>query len=97
MPLDPLVKAFLDQAAAMPRPKPWEMPTGAMRKSFAGMMSLVGPKDVPVGKIENFTIPGPAGRDPRPRLCPGRGGRRGAAGPGLFPWRRLCGGRSGHP
>src|SRR6185503_7189931 len=59
MPLDPLVKAFLDQAAAIPRPKPWEMPLGALRKSFAGMMGLVGPKDVPVGKIENFKIPGP--------------------------------------
>ena len=61
MPLDPLVKAFLDQAAAIPRPKAWEMPLGAMRKSFAGMMGLVGPKDVPVGKIENFKIPAPQG------------------------------------
>jgi acetyl esterase len=61
MPLDPLVKAFLDQAAAIPRPKPWEMPLGALRKSFAGLMGLVGPKDVPVGKIENFKIPGPQG------------------------------------
>ena len=61
MPLDPLVKAFLDQAAAIPRPKPWEMPLGALRKSFAGMMGLVGPKDVPVGKIENFKINGPQG------------------------------------
>ncbi len=58
MPLDPLVKAFLDQSAAIPRPKPWELSTDAMRKSFAGLMSLVGPKDVPVGRIENFTIPG---------------------------------------
>ena len=61
MALDPLVKAFLDQAAAIPRPKAWEMPLGTMRKSFAGMMGLVGPKDVPVGKIENFKIPAPQG------------------------------------
>ena len=61
MPLDPLVKAFLDQAAAVPRPKPWEVPIGVLRKNFAGMMALVGPKDVPVGKIKNFKIPGPAG------------------------------------
>jgi len=61
MPLDPLVKAFLDQAAAIPRPKAWEMPLSASRKGFAGMMSLVGPQDVPVGKIENFKIPGPNG------------------------------------
>jgi len=57
MPLDPLVKAFLDQAAAIPRPRPWEMPLGASRKGFAGLMHMVGPKDVPVGKIENFKIP----------------------------------------
>ena len=61
MPLDPLVKAFLDQAAAMPRPKMWDMPIGVTRHSFAGMMGLVGPQGVPVGKIENFTIAGPAG------------------------------------
>jgi len=61
MPLDPLVKAFLDQAAAIPRPKMWDMPIGMARHSFAGMMGLVGPQGVPVGKIENFTVPGPAG------------------------------------
>ena len=61
MPLDPLVKAFLDQAAAIPRPKAWEMPLSASRKGFAGMMGLVGPQDVPVGRIENFKIPGPRG------------------------------------
>ena len=37
------------------------MPLAVTRQSFAGMMGLVGPKDVPVGRIENFTIPGPAG------------------------------------
>lgn len=61
MPLDPLVKAFLDQAAAIARPKIWEMPLQAVRASFAGMMGLVGPKGVPVGKVENLSFPGPAG------------------------------------
>lgn len=61
MPLDPLVKAFLDRAAAIPRPKAWDVPPAIARQSFAGMMQLTGPKDVPVGKIENFTIPGPGG------------------------------------
>jgi acetyl esterase len=61
MPLDPLVKAFLDQAGMVPRPRIWEVPLAVTRQSFAGMMGLVGPKDVPVGRIENFTIPGPAG------------------------------------
>jgi acetyl esterase len=61
MPLDPLVKAFLDKAAAIPRPKAWEIPPAMARQSFAGLMQLTGPKDVPVGKIENFTIPSPGG------------------------------------
>ncbi|HEX4028479.1 MAG TPA: alpha/beta hydrolase [Rhizomicrobium sp.] len=61
MPLDPLVKAFLDKAAAIPRPKAWEMPPLMARQSFAAMMQLTGPKDVGVGKIDNFTIPGPGG------------------------------------
>jgi acetyl esterase len=61
MPLDPLVKAFLDQASAMPRPKMWDMPLSMSRHSFAQMMTMMGPHDVPVGKIQNITIPGPAG------------------------------------
>ena len=61
MPLDPMVKAFLDQASALPRPKMWEMPLSLGRQAFAQMMSMVGPKDVPVGKVQNIVIPGPAG------------------------------------
>jgi acetyl esterase len=61
MPLDPLVKAFLDQAAMLPRPKMWEMPLSLGRQTFAQMMSIVGPKDVPVGKVQNIAIPGPQG------------------------------------
>jgi acetyl esterase len=61
MPLDPLVKAFLDKAAAIPRPKAWEVPPIMVRQSFAAMMQLTGPKDVAVGRIENLTIPGPGG------------------------------------
>ena len=61
MPLDPLVKAFLDRAAQIPRPKVWDIPPVLARQSFSGMMEITGPKDVPVGKVDNFTIPGPAG------------------------------------
>ena len=61
MPLDPLVKAFLDRAAQIPRPKTWEVSPAVERQSFAGMMQITGPKDVAVGKIENLTIPGPGG------------------------------------
>jgi acetyl esterase len=61
MPLDPLVKAFLDQAAAMPRPNMWEVPLSIGRQAFAQMMTMMGPKDVPIGKVQNIAIPGPAG------------------------------------
>ena len=61
MPLDPLVKAFLDQASLMPLPKVWEVPLSITRQGFVNMMGLVGPRDVPVGKVQNITIPGPRG------------------------------------
>ena len=61
MPLDPLAKAFLDQLAARPTPKLWELPPELGRMAFAATMSLVGPKDVPIGKIENLVMPGPGG------------------------------------
>jgi acetyl esterase len=61
MPLDPLVKAFLDKAAAIPRPKAWDVPPAVTRQSFAAMMQLTAPKDVAVGRIDNFTIPGSGG------------------------------------
>jgi acetyl esterase len=59
--LDPLVKGFLDQMAAVPGPKMWEIAPTMAREMFAAMMQLVGPKDVPIGKIQNLTMPGPAG------------------------------------
>jgi acetyl esterase len=61
MPLDPQVKAFLERAAEIARPRFWELPPAAARQSFTGMLQLTGPKDVPVGRIENVTIPGPGG------------------------------------
>jgi acetyl esterase len=70
MPLDPLVKEFLDRAAAIPRPKVWDMPIALMRQSFAGMMEMTGPKDVAVGKVDNFSIPGPGGAIPARAYAP---------------------------
>ena len=61
MSLDPLVKAFLNQAAMIPRPKMWQLPPGAARASFAGMMGLVGPQNVAMGRVENLSIPVTAG------------------------------------
>jgi acetyl esterase len=61
MPLDPLVKTFLDRAASIPRPKAWDVPPAITRQSFAGMMQLTAARDVAVGRIDNFIIPGPGG------------------------------------
>lgn len=61
MPLDTITKAFLDQLAAQPVPKLWQLPPEPGRMAFAAMMSFVGPKDVPIGKIENVSMPGPGG------------------------------------
>ena len=61
MPLDPQVKEFLDRAGEIMRPRPWELPPALARQSFAGMLQMTGPKDVPVGRIENVIIPGPGG------------------------------------
>ncbi len=61
MPLDPQVKAFLDQMTAMPRLKMSDMPLSLSRQSFAQMMAMMGPHDVPVGKVQNITLAGPAG------------------------------------
>jgi acetyl esterase len=87
MPLDPIVKGFLDQMKAMGGPKMSEAGAEAGRAQFAALMQLVGPKDVPVGKTENLTVPSAAGgipirvytpvaagRDPMPALIYFHGG-----------------------
>ena len=61
MALDPQVKAFLDQMKAAGGPKMQDAGPVAGREMFAGLMQMVGPKDVPVGKTENRTIPGVGG------------------------------------
>lgn len=57
MPLDPVLKAFLDQVAAMGGPKTWDMQPNEAREAFAGLMQLAGPKDIPIGKVTNIAIP----------------------------------------
>ena len=64
MPLDPVLKSFLDQMAAMPGPKMWEMSPVDAREAFVGLLQLAGPKDVPIGRIENLAAPGPHGEIP---------------------------------
>ena len=87
MPLDPIVKGFLDQMKAAGGPKMSEIGAVAAREQFNALMQLAGPKDVPVGKTENITVPTPAGgvpirvytpvaagRDPMPALVYYHGG-----------------------
>jgi acetyl esterase len=54
MPLDPLVKAFLDQMAAVPGPKMYEISAPEARATFDAMMDMVGPKNVPIGKVQDL-------------------------------------------
>ncbi len=61
MALDPLVTVFLEQLAAQPRHKPWEVPPEVSRAGFRATIKAFGPKDVPIGKVENVTMPGPGG------------------------------------
>jgi acetyl esterase len=70
MPLDPLLKAFLDQMAAQPLPKMWEMEPAAAREAMVALMQAAGPKDVPIGKVTNLAIPGPAGDIPARAYTP---------------------------
>jgi len=64
MPLDPIVKGFLDQMKAAGGPKMSEVGAEAARAQFAALMQLAGPKDVPVGKTENRIVPTATGGVP---------------------------------
>ena len=64
MPLDPVLKSFLDQMAAAPGPKMWDMSPTDARQAFVALLQLAGPKDVPIGKTENVSVPGPQGGIP---------------------------------
>jgi acetyl esterase len=61
MALDPLAKAFLEQLSANPRPKVWDVTPDEMRAGMRAMVKAFGPKDVPIGKVENIVMPGPGG------------------------------------
>ena len=89
MPLDPLVKAFLDSMKAVPGPKMSELRPAAARETFVGLMQMVGPKDVPVGKTENIVVPSAAGGIPIRVYSPVAAGQRSDAGARLLSRRRL--------
>src|SRR5258708_26007641 len=64
MPLDPVLKSFLDQMAAMPGPKMWEVGPMEARQAFVELLQAVGPKYVPIGRTENLSVPSPNGDIP---------------------------------
>src|ERR1700689_2618786 len=59
MPLDPVLKAFLDQLALQPALP--EITPENQRATFVALLGAVGPKDVPIGKVVNLSCPGPDG------------------------------------
>jgi acetyl esterase len=61
MTLDTHVKAFLDVLAAANRPKVWEVTPAEARNMALAFAEIVEAKGVPIGKVENGTLPGPAG------------------------------------
>jgi acetyl esterase len=80
VPLDPRVKRFLDVLAAGKPPSALETTVEERRVGLAELMKLAGP-EVPVGGIENRSLPGPDGQalairiytpaDAKSKLLPG--------------------------
>jgi len=66
MSLDPQVKALLDAFAEQNagQPKMSELPPADARQLYLGMAAMLDLTDVPIGKSEDRTIPGPAGDIP---------------------------------
>lgn len=60
MPLDPRVKRFLDVLAAGKPPNNRDVTVAERRLALAELMKLAGP-EVPVGRVQDRTLPGPAG------------------------------------
>ena len=61
MSLDPALKGLLDQMAANPMPKLWEIPAAQGREMYRMMATMLDQQNVPIGKVEDKKIPGPAG------------------------------------
>lgn len=61
MSLDPHVKGLLDMLAASGRPKVWQLTPAEARQAFLALAQATDAKDVPIGRIENGELPGPAG------------------------------------
>jgi acetyl esterase len=60
MPLDPAAKNLLDLLVAAGRPKVWQVTPTEAREGISALAEAADAKDVPIGHIENGTLPGPA-------------------------------------
>jgi acetyl esterase len=61
MALDAIVKGLMDQMAANPQPKLWELAPAQGREMYRAMATVLEPPAIAIGKIENTAMPGPAG------------------------------------
>ena len=81
MALDAIVKGLMDQMAANPQPKLWELSPAQGREMYRGMAQVLEPPNIAIGKIENLAMPGPGGEVKLRVYTPVAGG--GAALPAL--------------
>jgi acetyl esterase len=64
MALDPQVKGLLDAMAANPGPRIIDLPVPDARAMYLGIASTLDAQGVPIGKVEDRKVPGPAGDIP---------------------------------
>ena len=59
--LDPILKGLLEQLAADPSPKLWDEPPARGRERYRALTLMLERSDLPIGKIEQTSMPGPGG------------------------------------
>lgn len=64
MALDPQVKGLLDAMAENPGPRIIDLPVSEGREMYRGMAATLDLQGLPIGKVEDRHIPGPAGEIP---------------------------------
>ena len=64
MPLDPQAKALLDQMVAMGGPPLHTLSVPDARTLMVALAGMSGTRDLPLAKVEDRTVPGPAGAIP---------------------------------
>ena len=81
-------RIFLDMVAASGQPKLWELTPPEARQKVIELTRMVECKEA-IGKIEDRTLPGPAGPLPFRVYTPVGGKRRAVRRRNLFSWRSL--------